>query len=151
MVFPVDIYRFESRAIKKTDAGKDWRQEEKGMTENNMVGWHHLFSGYEFEQTPGDGKGEGSLLCCSQWGHKESDTTEQQQQIQEWVFILWEIWCTLLNRKDYEGRLDEGTKERQKHFPKSCFTFYIIRPKESSTYIFSFIGGNPIHLIIIKV
>ena len=41
---------------------------------------HHHLSGYEFEQTPGDGKGEGSLLCCSQWGHKESDTTEQQQR-----------------------------------------------------------------------
>ena len=42
-----------------------------------MVGWHHRFNGLEFEQTPGDGDGQGSLVCCSPWGHKESDTTEQ--------------------------------------------------------------------------
>ena len=42
-----------------------------------MVGWHHRLSGHEFEQTPRDGEGQGSLVCCSPWGHKESDTTEQ--------------------------------------------------------------------------
>ena len=62
---------------KDPDAGKDWRQEEKGMTEDKMVGWHHQLNGYEFEQTPGDGEGQGSLACCSPWGHRESDTTEQ--------------------------------------------------------------------------
>ena len=58
-------------------AGKDWRQEEKGMTEDETVGWHRWLNGHEFEQTPGDGKGQGSLACCSPWGCKESDTTEQ--------------------------------------------------------------------------
>ena len=53
------------------DAGKDWRQEEKGQTEDEMVGWHHRISGDEFEQAPGDGEGQGSLACCSPWGHKE--------------------------------------------------------------------------------
>ena len=46
------------------------------MTEDEMVGWHHLLNGHEFEQAPGDGEGQGSLACCSQWGHKELDTTE---------------------------------------------------------------------------
>ena len=61
---------------KDPDAGEDWGQEEKGMTEDEMVEWHHWFDGYEFEQTLGDCEGQGSLVCCSQWGHKESDTTE---------------------------------------------------------------------------
>ena len=62
---------------KDPDAGKDWRQEEKGMTEDEMVGWHHWFNGHEFEQTPGNGEGQGSLACCSPWGRKELDMTEQ--------------------------------------------------------------------------
>ena len=61
---------------KDPDAGKDWRQEEKGMTEDEMVEWHHRLYGHEFEQAPGDGEGQGSLECCSPWGHKELDMTE---------------------------------------------------------------------------
>ena len=57
-------------------AGKDRRQEEKGMAEDEMVGWHHRLDGHEFEYTPRVGDGQGSLACCSPWGHKESDTTE---------------------------------------------------------------------------
>ena len=57
------------------NAWKDLRQEEKGMTENEMVVWNHRFNGHEFEKTPGDSEGEGSLACCSLWGRKESDTT----------------------------------------------------------------------------
>ena len=49
------------------------------MTENEMVGWHHRLNGHEFEQTPGDGEGQRSLVCCSPWGHKELDMTEQEQ------------------------------------------------------------------------
>ena len=62
---------------KAPDAGKDWRQEEKGMTEDEMVGWHHQLDGHEFEQTLGDSEGQGSLACCRSWGCKESDTIEQ--------------------------------------------------------------------------
>ena len=47
------------------------------MTEDEMIGWHHQLKGYEFEQTLGDGEGQGSLVCCSPWGHKESDMTER--------------------------------------------------------------------------
>ena len=60
---------------KDPNAGKYWGQE-KGTTEDEMVGWHHQLNGHEFEQTPGDGEGQGSLVCCSPRGHKESDTTE---------------------------------------------------------------------------
>ena len=61
---------------KDPDAGKDWGQEEKGMTEDEMVGWHHRLNGHGFGWTPGVGDGQGGLVCCSSWGCKESDTTE---------------------------------------------------------------------------
>ena len=60
---------------KDPDAGKDWRQE-KGMTEDEIVGWHHWLDGHEFEQALGGGDGQGSLVCCSPWGLKESNMTE---------------------------------------------------------------------------
>ena len=60
---------------KDPDAGKDQRQE-KGTTEDEMVGWHHRLNGYEFEQAPGVGDGQGNLMYCSPWGPKESDMTE---------------------------------------------------------------------------
>ena len=62
---------------KDPDAGKDWGQEEKAVTEDEMLGWHHQLSGHEFEQAPGDSEGQGSLVCCSLWGHNESDPIEQ--------------------------------------------------------------------------
>ena len=61
---------------KDSDAGKDWGQEEKGMTEDEMVGWHHQLNGHGFGWTPGVGDGQGGLACCSSWGRKELDTTE---------------------------------------------------------------------------
>ena len=62
---------------KDLDAGKDWSQEEKRMTEDKMAGWHHWLNGHEFEQTPGDGERQGRLACCSPWGRKRLDMTEQ--------------------------------------------------------------------------
>ena len=59
---------------KDPDAGKDWRQEEKGTTEDEMIGWHHQFNGHELEQIPVSSEGQGSLECCSPWGCKESET-----------------------------------------------------------------------------
>ena len=60
---------------KDPDPGKDWGQE-KEATEFEMVGWYHWLNGHEFEQTPGDSEGQGSLVCCSPWGYRESDKTE---------------------------------------------------------------------------
>ena len=57
-------------------AGKDGQQEKKVVTEDEMVGWHHGLNGHEFEQTPGDSEGQGSLACCSPWDRKELDATE---------------------------------------------------------------------------
>ena len=68
----------KSRLIcKDPDAGQDWRWEEKGMPEDEMVGWHHWLDGHGFVWTLGVGDGQGGLVCCSSWGCKESDTTEQ--------------------------------------------------------------------------
>ena len=64
-------------SLEDPDAGKDRRQEEKGMTEDEMCGWHQQLNGHEFEQILGDGEGQGSLAFCRPWGSKESDATEQ--------------------------------------------------------------------------
>ena len=64
-------------SLEKTDAGRDWGQEEKGMTEDEMAGWHHCLDGRESEWTLGVGDGQGGLACCNSWGRKESDTTER--------------------------------------------------------------------------
>ena len=68
---------------KDPDTGKDWRREEKGTTEDEMVGWHHWFGGHEFDEAPGAGDGQGSLACCSPCSltHQESDTTEHWTEI----------------------------------------------------------------------
>ena len=67
------------------EAKQDWRWEEKGMTEDEMAGWHHRLYGREFEWTPGDGDGQGGLACCDSWGRKELDTTEWLN----WTELNW--------------------------------------------------------------
>ena len=80
----------KSRLIgKDPDTGKDWRQEEKGTTEDEMVRWHHWLNGREFGQTVGDSEGQGSLVCCNPWGLTKSDTTEQQQTFQMQIIVGW--------------------------------------------------------------
>ena len=64
-------------SLEKTDAGRDWGQEEKGTTEDEMAGWHHRLDGHEFEWTSGLGDGQGGLASCNSWGRKELDTTER--------------------------------------------------------------------------
>ena len=87
ILWPPDV---KSRlTVKDSDVGKDWRQEEKGTTEDEIVGQHHLLNGHEFEQAPRVGDGHRSLACCSPWGREESDTTEQQQiLIQHLVLVV---------------------------------------------------------------
>ena len=86
-------------SLEKTDAGRDWGQEEKGTTEDEMAGCHHWHDGLESEWTPGVGDGQVGLVCCGSWGHKESDTTEQL------------IWSDLINDSpvswDIEYRVDQ--------------------------------------------
>ena len=79
IVWPLDI---KSQLIgKDPDSGKHWRQEEKRAMEDEMVGWHHWHNGHEFEKTLRDIEWQGRLVCCSPWGHKELDTTEQMKKI----------------------------------------------------------------------
>ena len=70
---------------KDSDAGRDWGQEEKGTTEDDIAGWHHWLNGRESQWTPGVGDGQGGLACCDSWGHKESDTTEPLI----WSDLIW--------------------------------------------------------------
>ena len=77
---------------KDPDAGKDWIWEEKGTTEDEMVGWHHRLDGHEFEWTPGVGDGQGGLACCSSWGHKELGTTERLNWTE--YYSLKSPWCS---------------------------------------------------------
>ena len=78
---------------KNPDAGKDWRQKEKKVTEDEMVGWHQWFNRYEFQQTPGDSEGQGSLECCSPRGGKELDTLSRWTS--KWTNCTFDSICIL--------------------------------------------------------
>ena len=101
---------------KDSDAERDWGQEEKGTTEDEMVGWHHQLDGHEFEWTPGVGDGQGGLTHCSSWGYKGSDTTE------------WQNWtespCTF-----------KESINSARFFAKSC-TLYLSLGRESLIFFF---------------
>ena len=100
---------------KDPDAGKDWKWKEKGMKEDEMVGWHHRLDGHEFEQALGVGDGQESLVCHSPWGQKESDTTE---------WLNWIIWYTsthltaIFFQKGFEAVFSLITKEKFKTWAK---------------------------------
>ena len=89
---------------KDCDAGRDWGQEEKGTTEDEMAGWHHWLDGRESDWTPGVGDGQGGLACCDSWGRKESDTTERLN----WTELNW---C--YSDKQISGCLGLGTKGKK--------------------------------------
>ena len=103
---------------KDPDAGKDWRQEEMGMSEHEMVGWHHRLDGHEFEQALGVGDGQGSLVCCSPWGLKESDTTVWRnwilhvKSLQFWFsFYEMNLKCEIVGQRECEFQLNEFSFE----------------------------------------
>jgi len=86
---------------KDSDAWRDWGQEEKGTTEDEMAGWHHWLDGCESEWTPGVGDGQGGLACCDSWGRKESDTTEWLN----WTELNWNIiviWVKFTNYSPFQ-------------------------------------------------
>ena len=112
---------------KDSDAGRDWGQEEKGMIEAGMDGWHHQLDGHEFEWTPGVGDGQGGLTCCDSWGRRESDTTELPNWT-ELTDIAEQLCCCYLMKasiiwpvdanswligKDYDAGKDWGQKEKR--------------------------------------
>ena len=128
------------------DAGKDWGQEEKGTTEDEMVGWHHWFNGHGFEQTLGDGEGQRSLVCCSPWGCKESDMTEwttimtptsisRNKSSSSWLSTAdtcWIIYVSLLTLvlRDQFPAHSPGTVDSSHHLSPSAWhcatTFFLI-------------------------
>ena len=89
---------------KDLDAGKDWRQEEKGMIEDEMVAWHHWLDGCEFEQALGVGAGQGSLACCSTWGYKELHMTERLNELSIQLARQWHPTPVLLPGKSHGWR-----------------------------------------------
>ena len=93
---------------KYSDAGKDWRQEEKGTTKDEMVGWHHWLDGHEFEQALWVGDGQGSLACCSPWSHKELDTTE------------WLNWTEYMNAFPHQKTWSMCVKSLWQPHPPNC-------------------------------
>ena len=100
---------------KDPDAGKDWGQEEKGTTEDDMVGWHHRLNGHGFGWTPGVGDGQGGLACCGSWGCKESDTTEQLKWTAQIVTCWWQNWLSLWSSVMVLSMWKEATYLRWKH------------------------------------
>ena len=97
ILWPPDAKNWLTR--KDPDPGKDWRREEKGTTEDEIVGWHHRLDGHEFEQAPGVGDGQGSLACCSPWGRKELDMTEQLN------WVMWRLTVARLLMYPIKRRL----------------------------------------------
>ena len=92
ILWPPDAKNWLTR--KDPDAGKDWRQEKKGTTEDEMIAWHHWLDWHEFEQAPGVVERQGSLVCCSPWGHKELDTTERLSWTDmDWTQSIENCWC----------------------------------------------------------
>ena len=100
---------------KDPDAGKDWKREEKGMTEDEMNGWHHWQDGHEFEKALAVGNGQGSMACCSPWGHKESDMSEwlnwteltacyQQYSVCGQITLIF-IHSSLFKVREWEGKV----------------------------------------------
>ena len=88
---------------KDPDFGRDWGQEEKGTTEDEMVGWHHWLNGHEFEQALGVGDGQGCLVCCCSWGHKESDMSERLNWTELAIISSMNLYLSL-----FRGRLLTG-------------------------------------------
>ena len=95
-------------SLEKMDAGKDWRQEEKGITEDELTGWHHWLNRYEFEQASGVGDRQGSLACCSPWGAKS------QMWLRDWTRLTDNVWSVAVNFNSLSFQDKIGQSERGK-------------------------------------
>ena len=98
---------------KDPDAGRNWGQEEKGTTEDEMAGWYHQLEGCEFEWTPGVGDGQGGLACCGSWGCKELDTTEQLN------WTDWTEFAQYSQRPSFRARMLHKLKQNWRGCPGS--------------------------------
>ena len=96
---------------KYPDAGKGWGHEEKGVTEGEMVGWHHRLHGHGFGWTLGVGDGQGGLVCCGSRGHKESDATQQLNWTELLIIFSW-LWHDQLNGHEFEQILGDSEGQR---------------------------------------
>ena len=95
ILWPTDVKSW--LILKDPDVGKDWGQEKKGMTEDDMVGWHHRLNGHGFGWTLAVDDGQGGLACCGSWGCKESDTTEQLNWTEYHIQIIaFDTWLQFL-------------------------------------------------------
>ena len=113
---------------KDPDAGKDWRQEKKGMTEDEMVGWHHWLDGHEFEQALGVGDGQGSLVCCSPWGCKEPDMTERLNWLTDWLGLVPPAWGQKVLQHCTTGFLDSISRQQASSSPTPSQSYqYLLR------------------------
>ena len=110
IVWPPDAKNWLTR--KDPDAGKDWGQEEKGITEGEMVGWHHWLNGHEFEQALGVGDGQGGLACCFSWGCKWSDTTELKAQLDIYFVSCSQVNTTQILKKNTKCKMHNWGKWR---------------------------------------
>ena len=115
LMLKLKLQYFGHLVRKVPDAGKDWEQEEKRMIDNEMVGWHHWINGHEFEQTLGDSEGQGRLVCCSSWGHQESDTTC------DWTII---VILEMVHRMNWTGRSQEVRVEVRRLVLLTSFPHY---------------------------
>ena len=121
-------------AGKDSDAGRDWGQEEKGTTEDEMAEWHHWLDGRESEWTPGVGDGQGGLACCDSWGRKESDTAERlnwielnpAKHLQDVLLVLiwWKWYC-----HRYYMHLT----------PNWCFQLWVCHNSTFTTFLFQLV------------
>ena len=112
ILWPPDVKNW--LICKDSDAGKDWRWDEKRAREDEMVGWHHRLNRHEFEQAPGDGEEQGSLAGYSPWGHKESDVTE---------WLNWTVSVKTSHKTDWISRAEETDSTLAKNCQEFMATF----------------------------
>ena len=146
-------------SLEKTDAERDWGQEEKGTTEDEMAGWHHRLDGRKFEWTPGVGDGQGGLACWDSWGHRESDTAERLN----WTdidYIEGGQYVTYLHTHIYTLEKEMAThstipawKIPETEEPSGLPSMGLHRVRHDCAYVFSVVFCSyihPLHMIVFQ-